>query len=394
MGPVGSASVSACDRPAGAATTRLRVSAVSRRVLATGTPRVLLRAAVARTTADRYGAAVKEYRAYLRAEGWAQPEDAAGPEEIDDSLSEWMEDLYERYSGKRKQTAANGLYGLLHEYPRLKGKLPTAERSFDGWAKKHPAKPHPPLGPDVMAVIAMEMAFAGDCRAAAQTVVAFHCLLRISELAGLTVADVGLPGSATVSGAASVSSMYLRLRRTKTGAEQHVVVTSDDARRCVLWCMSGRAAYETLFVPGNVYRRRLALSCARLRLPVVYVPHSLRHGGATYLYTIGVPISTVMVIGRWKQSASAVHYIQSGRNLWLDHQHDPDLLALGRVAFKMLFTAIGVATNCTAVGQSTKTPLPLTATGSAARRTQSRTRSPARRKGRPPTAREASAAAK
>ena len=68
-------------------------------------------------------------------------------------------------------------------------------------------------------------------------------------------------------------------------------------------------------------------ACSVLSLPTHYVHHSLRHGGATRDYLNGMPIADVMVRGRWAAHKSAVHYIQSGRQLmmlqqvpqWLDN---------------------------------------------------------------------------
>jgi len=59
------------------------------------------------------------------------------------------------------------------------------------------------------------------------------------------------------------------------------------------------------------------LACAELRLPAAYVPHSLRHGGATRLKMRGVPLEEVMQRGRWAVSPSARHYIQAGEAMLL-----------------------------------------------------------------------------
>ena len=44
-----------------------------------------------------------------------------------------------------------------------------------------------------------------------------------------------------------------------------------------------------------------------------YVPHSLRHGGATRLFLLHVPLEDIMMRGRWASSKSARLYVQSSR---------------------------------------------------------------------------------
>ena len=48
---------------------------------------------------------------------------------------------------------------------------------------------------------------------------------------------------------------------------------------------------------------------------VSFTPHSLRHGGATRDYMLGVPMADIVVRGRWAQSKTASRYIQQGRAL-------------------------------------------------------------------------------
>lgn len=308
-------------------------------------PRALIRGAVAPATADRYAEAVAEFMSWADAVGviGSAGIQALSLADIDEALAEWVGFVHGAWLGRRQQTAVNGVFGLIHEHPRLRDALPTARRALKAWKRECPASPHPPLGPDVMALIALEMAIAGDWRACAQTVVGFHCLLRISELAGLTAADVGLPNDAAVSGASHTRVMYLRLRQTKTGREQHVTVPDANASDFVRWAMAGLAGSDALFIGAAAYRKRLAMSCARLRLPVSYVPHSLRHGGATHMYNSGVPLQSILIAGRWKQHQSAAHYVQSGRHAMLALRHDPQLLELGRALFPQIYLAATMA---------------------------------------------------
>jgi integrase len=76
------------------------------------------------------------------------------------------------------------------------------------------------------------------------------------------------------------------------------------------------AAPGACLFPFNTagFRRRVHGACAALGLSAAYVPHSLRHGGATrYSHVKRWPVEDVMVRGRWASTKSARGYIQSLR---------------------------------------------------------------------------------
>jgi hypothetical protein len=61
------------------------------------------------------------------------------------------------------------------------------------------------------------------------------------------------------------------------------------------------------------FRRVFKATCANLGISERYVPHSLRHGGATrYHHVHGWSIEDVLERGRWQSVKSARRYIQSG----------------------------------------------------------------------------------
>ena len=60
------------------------------------------------------------------------------------------------------------------------------------------------------------------------------------------------------------------------------------------------------------YRSLFKRAVAALGLSATYVPHSLRHGGATTLYMSGVSVENIKVRGRWKRLDTCERYIQSG----------------------------------------------------------------------------------
>ena len=69
------------------------------------------------------------------------------------------------------------------------------------------------------------------------------------------------------------------------------------------------------------FRRVLKAICANLGLSDRYVPHSLRHGGATrYNHVLGWSIEDVLARGRWQSVKSARRYIQSGPAMLMSMQ--------------------------------------------------------------------------
>ena len=57
-------------------------------------------------------------------------------------------------------------------------------------------------------------------------------------------------------------------------------------------------------------------ACRALHLPH-YVPHSLRHGGATHHYINGWKVEDVMARGRWAVTKTARRYIQQSRQVMM-----------------------------------------------------------------------------
>ena len=82
---------------------------------------------------------------------------------------------------------------------------------------------------------------------------------------------------------------------------------------------------------ADTFRRRFKSTCKLLGLTADYVPHSLRHGGATHDFMMGVPIDTIMHHGRWAATKTARHYIQAGRSLLLDTKVPAGVAAIARL---------------------------------------------------------------
>lgn len=287
--------------------------------------RHLLEARYASTTLTLYRNAAAQFVA------WADNshENAHTLEELDELVTDYIHYLYD-HSGSR-QHAVNTVQGIKLYIPRMKHQFVTAERALAGWTKKQSPVPYPPLTWELTTTIAVQMIRNGRryYRYALATLLSFDCLLRVGETLSLRREDVAEAKDPRVGDA--LSGMLLRLAKTKTGSSQSVFVSDADVRTLMrdVLATTKPAALLFPFTTGS-YRRVFKGVCAQLSLSDQYVPHSLRHGGATRLYLLGTRIDDVLVRGRWASVKSARHYVQMGRAMLLQVKVPPTIAEVGR----------------------------------------------------------------
>lgn len=243
--------------------------------------------------------------------------DATTLTQLDDLLTDYFHDLYEQGDGSGKGLAAQTFYGILKFMPRAVGHLPSASASLTGWMKLRPSQSYPPLTWDVTVLIAVQMARKGLLRHAIATLLAFDCLLRVGELVGLCKSDVADTGDARLG--AEYKGVALRLRHTKTGPNQWVEVEDEQVKCLLLTLVQCPPAHGDKLFPftSSQFRSVFKEACAELALSSSYVPHSLRHGGATRAHLLGRPLEDILMRGRWASTKSARRYIQAGRAMLL-----------------------------------------------------------------------------
>ena len=128
--------------------------------------------------------------------------------EFDSVLGTWAEHLWAE--GDAKAILNNGLCGLTHFVPALRGQLNGVWRLYKAWSKSEKPVQAPPM------IKIMAQAFAGYyeskgfVEAATMILVAFHCILRTNEFMELRTGDVSVSGR----------GLLLMLRDTKIGREQ------------------------------------------------------------------------------------------------------------------------------------------------------------------------------
>jgi integrase len=275
-----------------------------------GPKRYLVEAAYAPSTLRKYRDAVSQFIQWCSLTG----DDPSSPQQFDGLLTDYFHHLYETEQGKGKAHAT--LYGILVHLPHLRDHLHLSSKSLRGWSKRHPPVSYPPLTWELTCLIAVRLALSGLLRHAIAVLLAFDSFLRVGELVGLHRDDVADSKDARI-GVVSVD-MTLRLRSTKTGPNQWVIVENPDVKTLLRKLLASTKPGQLLFpFSAQHFRSHFKDACAQLGLSSRYVPHSLRHGGATRWHLLGHPVEDILIRGRWASTKSARRYIQSGRAMLL-----------------------------------------------------------------------------
>lgn len=273
-------------------------------------------------THHAYTSALHQFLTYAQAEGWMDSSEHAwnsdaGVLELDQWIAEYMEELYV-HDGKHYQ-ASNLLHGIHFHLPHCKGKLLNTMLVLKGWSKKQEEmKRHRlPLTKELTTVLAMSMLQGGHVHAAAATLLAYDCYLRVSELCNIRICDVGLPGSQHFGSA--FTGMVIGLSHTKTGPMQSVTVRSELVTQMVeeLVRSSGEplTSKKKLFgLTAGEYRKLFHAACTACGLESYhFTPHCMRHGAATADYVSNPSaLESILLRGRWSVSKSVRTYINSG----------------------------------------------------------------------------------
>ena len=91
------------------------------------------------------------------------------------------------------------------------------------------------------------------------------------------------------------------------------------------------------------FRKHFGQACEALGLARTYVPHSLRHGGATHDQLRGIPLDEILRHGRWASAKSARHYIQAGKALLLNTAVPDHVLELAAVLVPNLLKSFALS---------------------------------------------------
>ena len=147
----------------------------------------------------------------------------------------------------------------------------------------------------------------------------FHGLLRPGELWRLTCGDIRLPWSGG-HGAPLTGALRDTKNRRFLGRSQFFMISEAALVRWMEWFMLGRSQLDLLWpYSARAFRDllRLGLECLELG-GVGYSPGSLRSGGTTHLFSLGLEIGRIKFLGRWLSERAVGSYVQEcmARFVW------------------------------------------------------------------------------
>jgi integrase len=232
--------------------------------------------------------------------------------------------------------AAHALHAVIYHRPDVKLQLFVSRQCLKGWERVKKTASHPPLTWELTVAMACWLARCGSLAPAVAMLVAFDCYLRVGELTRIRLRDVVMPHDARMGDAHT--GMAVCLTRTKTGLNQSVALHRPAVAAVLCdWIrsvQSGRSPDDNpLVFPFSAARLRHLMRAACVHLGVghtAYVPHSLRHGGATADFLLTGSIERVQFRGRWKSMESVRTYVQTARALLAAQAVPTALNALGK----------------------------------------------------------------
>ena len=196
--------------------------------------------------------------------------------------------------------------------PNLRGHLRGAWRALQVWQRSEPTRMRVPLSWPLLRAIVVLMITEGWLSTAAIAWLAFHCLLRPEEAAGLLRRHLVLPMDGHM-----VQAGVVALVDTKTanrGVMVQSVVIFDANLLSLLSRLFGCLRPGDNLCPGGLtsFRRRLAYATSRLGASSIGITAgSFRAGGPTYSFECGMDLAEIQHRGRWDNSRTLSHYIQS-----------------------------------------------------------------------------------
>lgn len=243
------------------------------------------------------------------------------PQHVDLMLAAFIQHSFDEDSSFAY--ASHALNAVAFFRPTVKLHLHNSRQCLRGWERTRKTKSHPPLTWEMTVLIACTLSKSGFVAQAVAMLLAFDCYLRVSELTSIRKINIVLPNDARMGQADT--NMAVILPRTKTGLNQSIKIQRDGVKHLLCaWLQSPslRAAPATAlvfdFTPSTL-RSLMQMTCASLHLPP-YVPHSLRHGGASHDFLTTGSIKHVQFRGRWKSLESSRRYIQSAQAMLAQQQ--------------------------------------------------------------------------
>ena len=256
----------------------------------------------------------------------------AHPHQLDRLVAVYIQHSYNTHTPFTY--ASHALHAVVYHRPDLKQHMFVSRQCLKGWERVKTSASHPPLTWELTVVLACTLSQSGYHGPAVAMLVAFDCYLRVGELTRLRRCDIVMPNDSRMGRAHA--EMAVCLPTTKTGPNQSVSLQNPVVAQILCdWVRSRALASDSTalifaFKPP-LLRRLMHQACTEHGLgDTPYVPHSLRHGGATADFLRTKSIEHVQFRGRWKSMESARRYVQTARALLAAQQVPQHLNTLGQ----------------------------------------------------------------
>ena len=228
---------------------------------------------------------------------------------LDHQLSEFINSSFQE--GGPISYSGHLLSALKRFHPELKLKLPVSTQFYRNWARSYtPKRAVPASWPLVEAMIAVALS-RRQPSAGLLLALGFNCMLRTSEMLGLTFQHILLhQGSDSL-------SIVLPHAKTSDGNPQVLQVTDPGIlalSRQLLSSLSRRQRRLLLWPLGpHAFRGFFQELLTTLGFPAdSYLPYSLRRGGATFHYQATLSLDSTVTRGRWSCIKTARLYVNEG----------------------------------------------------------------------------------
>lgn len=254
---------------------------------------------------------------------------------VDDVLEAFVSDLHSKGSQlnkgqpRRKDllVAKHGTLFVQVFRPRLKHRLNQTWGTLKAWEEMQPGSLRSPLPlPLLMGMICQARVNSETCVHGAEShrwlqfsvliSLGFFGLLRPGEIFQLRRKDITLPNHISL----GLPSVTVGIEKPKNfrqlGCRQFTTISHLPTCEWIAWLRSSvRTDDERLWPASPIEFRRLFRSCCRqLHLKEGrYSPASLRAGGATFLFDQIHDVNRLRFLGRWANTQSLEHYIQSAK---------------------------------------------------------------------------------
>jgi integrase len=237
---------------------------------------------------------------------------------LDHRMALFIQHLYDSHSSFAY--ASQALHGCVYQRQDVKQRMLQSRQCLRGWDRVRDRRSHPPLTWELTVLIAVVLSRSGFHAPAVAMLVGFDTYMRVSELTSILCCHITLPDDSRM-GSIDAGITAVHLPKTKTGNDQSVEINNPDvaiilqrwalARACMVPLSVSRVRVFD-FTP-DFFRRLIRNAAVSLGVTTQYVPHSLRHGGATYDWLRTRSIEFVQFRGRWSSMESARLYIQQCR---------------------------------------------------------------------------------